>query len=71
MGSNENNKKTPATIYNGEKAYFEIDMKKLQETGEIQPIGEIIYADNVTKKLGRKDFYITYLLELFELRKCN
>lgn len=50
-----------------EKAYVEIDLDLLKETGEIKIVGSPIIAPTVTSKVPRGKFEITYTAELFNL----
>lgn len=56
----------PACI---EKAYIEIDLELLRETGEVRPIGSPIIAPTITQKVPRGKFEITYTAELFNILK--
>ena len=47
------------------KAYIEIDLDWLQETGEIRTIGEPIIAPTITKRVPKGKFEIVYTSELF------
>lgn len=47
------------------KAYIEIDLNHLYETGEVRTIGEPIIAPTVTTKVPRGKFEIVYTAELF------
>jgi DNA-binding transcriptional ArsR family regulator len=49
------------------KAYIEIDLDQLQETGEICPIGTPIIAPTITQKVPRGKFEIAYTAELFSI----
>ena len=51
------------------KAYIELDLKLLQETGEIRMIGQPIIAPTITEKVPRGKFEITYTAELFNIMK--
>lgn len=55
------------TIYKGREAYVRIDNKLLHETGEIKIVSEPIEADEIIKKVPRRDFEITYLAFFCEL----
>ena len=59
--------KRPAKIK--KKAYVEIDLKALQETGEIKIVGEPILAPEVTTKVPKGRFEIVYCAELFDIMK--
>ena len=50
-----------------EKAYIEIDLQALRETGEIRHIGAPIIAPQITTKVPRGKFEIVYTADLFEL----
>ena len=52
-----------------EKAYVEIDLKLLQTTGEIKIISEPIICPEVSTKLPRGQFEVTYTAELFNVMK--
>lgn len=47
------------------KAYIEIDLDHLYDTGEIRVIGEPIVAPTITTKVPRGKFEIVYTAELF------
>lgn len=47
------------------KAYIEIDLKHLRETGEVVTIGDPFLAPTITSKVPRGKFEITYTGELF------
>ena len=50
-----------------EKAYVEIDLKLLRETGEVKIISEPIICPEISIKLPRGKFEITYTAELLGL----
>ncbi len=52
-----------------EKAYIEIDLKTLRETGEILIKGDPIIAPTITEQVPRGKFEITYTAELFGIMK--
>ncbi len=52
-----------------EKAYVEIDLKLLQATGEIKIIGEPIICPEVSTRVPRGQFEVTYTAELFNVMK--
>ncbi len=52
-----------------EKAYVEIDLALLRQTGEIKITGAPIIAPEVTQKVPRGSFEITYCAELFDIMK--
>lgn len=47
------------------KAYIEIDLKHLRETGEVITVGDPFLAPTITSKVPRGKFEITYTGELF------
>ena len=50
-----------------EKAYIEIDLQALRETGEIVLIGKPIIAPTITTAVPRGQFEVTYTAELFNI----
>ena len=51
----------------GRKAYVEIDLRLLKETGEIRLVGDPIVAPVITTRVPRGEFEITYTAELFSI----
>lgn len=49
------------------KAYIEIDLERLQESGEIYPVGTPIIAPTITQRVPRGKFEIAYTAELFSI----
>ena len=61
--------KKNSTVYDGRKAFVEIDLEALEEKGEVKINGVPFVADNTTTKVERQGFEITYLAyfcDLFE-----
>ena len=52
-----------------ERAYIEIDLKTLKETGEIVLKGAPIIAPTITEQVPRGKFEVTYTAELFNILK--
>lgn len=52
-----------------ERAYVEIDLKTLNETGEIVIKGAPIIAPTITEKVPRGKFEVVYTAELFSILK--
>lgn len=48
-----------------QKAYIEVDLKHLRETGEVKTVGSPFLAPTITSKVPRGKFEITYTGELF------
>ena len=59
--------KETKTIYQGKEMWIQVDPKTLQETGEIQTVGEPVVADASITKCDRNGFEITYLAYLFDV----
>lgn len=51
------------------RAYVEIDLERLESTGEIRIVSSPIIAPTITEKVPRGKFEITYTAELFDIMK--
>lgn len=60
-------KKETKTLYQGKEAYIQIDLQKLNETGEVEQVGDPFVADASLTKVDRNGFEITYLAYLFDV----
>lgn len=60
-------KKETKTLYQGKEAYIQIDLQKLNETGEVELVGDPFVADASLTKVERNGFEITYLAYLFDV----
>jgi hypothetical protein len=56
-----------STIYQGKRAYAEVDVDLYQKTGEIKIVDTPFLADNAVTKIRRGGFEITYLAYFCDL----